>query len=340
MDEPEAASAAAHIAQERSEYWSSLAGTTAVLGGCETLELLQFPGSLAHAHVGEFQLIEVAMRGAAIVRHSRPGAARTCQSGFSLKIQLEGQSITCQDGREAHLSPGDFTLCDDTRPCEIHCEAANRLLVVRIPEHLLRRHVACAERLTAVAMSGAEPTGELLSVFIRQLWARYSRGIDPAVATHITHAVLNLIAGAYALVPQAKRGRLSMSEVHRARIRSYIEKHLTDHNLTPESIAEACNIKGRYLRKLYESEHESLTRYILRRRLEECASALASEAYRDRNVTDIAFSYGFNSVTHFGRVFRERYGVTPTEYRLRNSRSTETPNAASGLEVESWGRVG
>jgi AraC-like DNA-binding protein len=32
-------------------------------------------------------------------------------------------------------------------------------------------------------------------------------------------------------------------------------------------------------------------------------------------VTAIAFDYGFNSPTHFGRVFRAKYNVTPREYR-------------------------
>jgi AraC-like DNA-binding protein len=32
-------------------------------------------------------------------------------------------------------------------------------------------------------------------------------------------------------------------------------------------------------------------------------------------VTSIAFDFGFNSPTHFGRVFRARYGVTPRDYR-------------------------
>jgi len=34
---------------------------------------------------------------------------------FFLHLQLEGDSISRQDGREALLSAGDFTLCDSTR---------------------------------------------------------------------------------------------------------------------------------------------------------------------------------------------------------------------------------
>jgi AraC-like DNA-binding protein len=220
-------------------------------------------------------------------------------------------------------------------------EASSRLLIAAIPTVMLRSHVACAEKLTAVGMAGNEIAGELLCAFVRQLWSRAAVGMESPVASHVTHAVLNLIAGAYELM-QAKPGRPSMSAVHRIRIRNYVEKHLTDHNLAPATISEACHIKSRYLRKLYETEEETLTRYILRRRLEECARILASPAHNDRSVTEIAFAYGFNSITHFGRVFRERFGMTPTLYRQRNTTASQNPDEdhSSGFRVESPGHGG
>jgi AraC-like DNA-binding protein len=48
---------------------------------------------------------------------------------------------------------------------------------------------------------------------------------------------------------------------------------------------------------------------------EACSRALQSGAQRGRTVTAIAFDYGFNSPTHFGRVFRAKFNVTPREYR-------------------------
>jgi AraC-like DNA-binding protein len=74
----------------------------------------------------------------------------------------------------------------------------------------------------------------------------------------------------------------------------------------------------RYLHHLFSTESETVARYILRRRLEECSRALALSAQGSRTVTAIAFDYGFNSPTHFGRVFRARYGITPREYRQRH----------------------
>ena len=88
-----------------------------------------------------------------------------------------------------------------------------------------------------------------------------------------------------------------------------------DTELTPTQIADACRMTTRYLHHLFSDELETVSRYIQRRRLEACARALACPAQRGRTVTSIAFDYGFNSPTHFGRVFRSRFGVTPREYR-------------------------
>jgi AraC-like DNA-binding protein len=107
------------------------------------------------------------------------------------------------------------------------------------------------------------------------------------------------------------------SNAHRIRIVNYIEAHLGDPDLTPMRVAVACKMTARYLHHLFSHGSETVARYILRRRLEECSRALTIPSQRGRTVTAIAFDYGFNSPTHFGRVFRARFGVTPREFRIR-----------------------
>jgi AraC family transcriptional activator of tynA and feaB len=60
---------------------------------------------------------------------------------------------------------------------------------------------------------------------------------------------------------------------------------------------------------------ETVARYILRRRLPESARLLGAASRRARPVSGIASEHGFASSTNFGKAFRQRYGVTPTEYR-------------------------
>jgi AraC-like DNA-binding protein len=157
----------------------------------------------------------------------------------------------------------------------------------------------------------------LLSQFLRDLWSRCHDDFDPIVAPRITRAILDLMASAYTVLPQSQSDRSSLATAHRIRIVNYIEAHLGDPDLTPMRVAEACKMTPRYLHHLFSQESETVARYILRRRLEECSRALTLPSQRGRTVTAIAFDFGFNSPTHFGRVFRARYQMTPREYRRK-----------------------
>jgi AraC-like DNA-binding protein len=238
---------------------------------------------------------------------------------FFIHMQLEGESINRQDGREAHLSSGDFTLCDTNRPYEIEFNAPNRMLVLGIPDALIRRHIACPESVVAIPMSGTNGLSALMSEFLRGFWRQCRDEIGINVVPRMTNAVLDLMASAYTVLPQAHSDRSSLSNAHRIRIVNYIEAHLGDPDLTPMRVAEACKMTPRYLHHLFSHESETVARYILRRRLEECSRALTIPSQRGRTVTAIAFDYGFNSPTHFGRVFRARYGMTPREFREQGS---------------------
>jgi AraC-like DNA-binding protein len=224
------------------------------------------------------------------------------------------QCVTLQDGREARLSVGDFALCETTRPYEVCAVGPCRMLVVGIPRTLLLRYVPCPEEVTAVAMSARDRLNGLVSDYLRNLWARFPDGSVLPDAWQVCHATLSLIASAYARLARARPARRSAASAHRARIRTHVERYLTDPDLTPTTVARACQINVRYMHRLYAREEETLGQYILRRRLEECARALRSPK-GGPSITEIAFAYGFKSATHFGRAFRDRYHLTPGNYR-------------------------
>jgi AraC family transcriptional activator of tynA and feaB len=299
------------------EYWNDMACASFTPLVSDPVDLRTFTGRLARTRVGELSAAEV-FSDAQIVRHSRMHVARSRLSMFFIHLQLEGQSVSRQDGREARLTPGDFTICDTNRPYEIQFAAPNRMFVLGLPDGLIRRHIACPESVVAIPMAGDRGLSGLLSNFLQGFWRQCRDDLDPTVAPRMTSAILDLLASAYTMLPQAQSDRSSLTTAHRIRIVNYIEAHLGDPDLTPMRVADACKMTPRYLHHLFSNESETVARYILRRRLEECSRALTTPSQRGRTVTAIAFDYGFNSPTHFGRVFRARYGVTPREYRRRD----------------------
>ena len=284
----------------------------------DPVDLRNFNGSIARTTIGDLTLADVYSE-AQIVRHLRVHVGRTRSPLFFLHLQLEGESISRQDGREAVLKAGDFTLCDSTRHYEIIFPGTNRMLVLGIPDVQLRRQIASPECLVALPMQASAGVRGLFSRFLRGYWVECLRDLDDIAAGRVTIAIMDLLGAAYAEMPCMHPGRSSLATAHRLRIINYIESHLHDPDLSPSKIAAACRMTPRYLYHLSSGQDETVARYILRRRLEVCSRALIADAQRCRTVTEIAFDHGFNSPTHFGRVFRAKFGLTPREYRRQNS---------------------
>jgi AraC-like DNA-binding protein len=307
--------------------WNEWAGATFSPLVSDPADVGSFHGSIERTAIGEFSLAE-AYSEAQIVRHSRAHVARTRGSLFFLLLQLSGESTTRQEGREAFLKPGDFTLCDSTRQYDIVFPGANRMLVLGIPDAQLRRQVACPESLVAHSVRAHGGVARLLSRLLNNFWVECHQELDPDAATRVTGAILELLGAAYTDVPRAECEHSGVAAAHRIRIRNYIEAHLHDPQLSPTRVAQACRITPRYLHHLFAASEETVGRYVLRRRLEGCARALSAAVQSNRTVAAIAFDYGFNSPTHFGRVFRSRFRMTPREYREKHTAAAGSAAAA------------
>jgi len=301
-------------ARHKLAYWNERAGASFAPLVSDPLDRDSFDGAIERTEIAGLSFAE-AYSEAQTVRHSRAHVAVTRGSMFFLLLQIAGESRTYQDGREVFLAPGDFTLCDSTRQYEILFPQTNRMLVLGVPDAQLRRHVACPESLVAIPIRAGGDTAGLFSRFLQSFWVACHQDLDPAAAERVTVALLGLLGAAYADVPHAHSDRSDIASAQRIRIINYIEAHLHDPELTPTRVAESCRITPRYLHHLFAASEETVGRYLLRRRLEECARALVSDVQARRTVAAIAFDHGFTSPTHFGRVFRERFGMTPSEYR-------------------------
>ena len=283
------------------------------------VETRMLGGGSPRTPIADLSIGEISSDGQ-LAHHARTQFSTPRPSLFFLHVQLEGESVNRQGGRQAALKAGDFTLCDGTRRFDAAFAGPAKMLVLGVPEAKLRRHIACPESLVAVPMRGSEGISGLLSRFLCGYWIDCSHELGAGAAERVSLAVLDLLGAAYADVPRPQSEPSSLAMAHRIRIINYIESNLHDPDLTPTRIAEGCKITPRYLHHLFSDQDETVARYILRRRLDACARALESGAQRGRTVTAIAFDHGFNSPTHFGRVFRAKFGVTPREYRRTSTR--------------------
>src|SRR5580765_6078348 len=96
------------------------------------------------------------------------------------------------------------------------------------------------------------------------------------------------------------------------RAKEFIQDHQTE-NLRLGHVAKACNTSTFYFCKMFKKVTGiNFTDYLSRVRIEKSKNLLLNPNLR---VSEIAFEVGFQSLTHFNRVFKKILGQSPTEYR-------------------------
>ena len=99
-----------------------------------------------------------------------------------------------------------------------------------------------------------------------------------------------------------------------AKAKEYIIEHQTE-NLRLGHVAKAVNTSTFYFCKMFKKETGiNFTDYLSRVRIEKSKNLLLNPNLR---VSEIAFEVGFQSLTHFNRVFKRILGQSPTEYRCQ-----------------------
>ncbi|WP_206641596.1 helix-turn-helix domain-containing protein [Nonomuraea polychroma] len=104
------------------------------------------------------------------------------------------------------------------------------------------------------------------------------------------------------------------------RIRTYIQRHLHDSELTPRSVAAAHHISVSHLHRLFQEQGDTVSAWIRDQRLERTRRDLADAALIDVPIYKIAARWGFTRAADFSRAFRTAYGVSPREFRSQTAR--------------------
>lgn len=112
--------------------------------------------------------------------------------------------------------------------------------------------------------------------------------------------------------------KLEVYSIHAVKAVNYICRHRTE-KITASSVSEALGLNRSYLSTLFKRETGvSISGYIRTEKLKAAANMLV---FSDCSCSDIAEYFGFASQSHFIKCFREETGLTPAEYRKKNSRA-------------------
>jgi AraC-like DNA-binding protein len=325
MSQRETLSTETVLPRRRVEFWNDAACDSLTHQAAEPLSPRTFSGRMIRADIGDLRFVEF-NSDAAVVRRSRSHIARSGGAHYLIRFQLDSESVCSQGGEDVRLRAGDFSLCDTARPYQLAFNRPVSILTLRVAKNVLQRYVGCPERLVHMAVSGSSGPGSLAARVIREIWQSSDDALHSGVAPRFANVVLELIASAYVGVGSAKVDRSCLATALRLRLLDFIDQALCDPDLSPAVVARALKISSRHVHRLFAQQGGTVTQYILQRRLEKCRAALADPLLAALSLTHICSEYGFRSLPHFSRLFRDEYGMAPRDYRRK----------AATVDLSSW----
>jgi AraC-like DNA-binding protein len=237
---------------------------------------------------------------------------RSTTEAVSIGTQLSGQTTKVIGERCQTFSPGDISLTDFASPFQWWSAEDSVSMSLRFTYAELC--LPAEEIRSAVGDLAASPLYELFQVHVLQQYRLLEEDIPVSAVESLGSATLELARAVIATVGHDDLARNDVAnDVLLTRVEAYVQQHLTDPALSPESVAHAHHISVRQLYKLWSARELGLAEWIMRRRLEGARRDIAKDG--TTGIAAVARRWGFSDPTHFGRRFRAAYGVSPREWR-------------------------
>jgi AraC-like DNA-binding protein len=281
----------------------------------ELLEKDPSPGTIVSDQLGVLQVSRV-QAGPQVVTRSKRLIARDGQGFLTLSLQEQGTAIQEQDGRVSQIKPGEFSISDSSRPFRKKLKSNFRFSSFHFPREELRVRDEDLQALTATPFTGDTGSAGLVATYFAHM-ARGAAELDTTVGRQFATTGLDLLA----LLIDELRGRFApqapeLAAATLVRVKDYSLRNLADPDLSPSKIAAAHFMSVRYLHKLFEFESVTVGEWIRMQRLERCRRDLLRTPALGIGVATVARRWGFVSPSHFSRVFRSAYGMTPREWQI------------------------
>ncbi|MFJ2101434.1 helix-turn-helix domain-containing protein [Streptomyces anulatus] len=235
-----------------------------------------------------------------------------------LGLQKMGTSLVQQNDRQALLRAGEFALYDTSVPYVLSFDAGVDHHFLRFPRKALALPEGSLREVTAVTFGSGNPLAALAFAYFSQLAVtdglrheRYAQVVAEPSVELIRAAVASQLGDSHL-------SREPMEMTLNLRLMSYMREHLRDRDLSAARIASVHGISVRHLYAILARSDITLGDWIRSRRLEGCRRELAAPDARYRTIAAIGRSWGFVDATHFSKVFKQKYGLTPRAWRDLN----------------------
>lgn len=228
--------------------------------------------------------------------------------GVMIFLSLAGDAFFHHSNGNHSQRPGTLLVCDGNRPFLRGFANGLQEYVATVPRGIFETATGLATPREPAVMSfagsgGGNPHASALAALIRQSLS----GPEPGGGPEIEQRLLALMGAMFA------PGSEGSAEARRQAALAWIRRHLGDASLSVGTVARGIGVSERSLTRAFAETGQGVARTILEMRLTAAHRQLTSAGAPQ--VHEVAHRCGFVSAAHFSRVFRDHYGVTPTQAR-------------------------
>lgn len=297
---------------DRLDFWRDAVCDQFVTLDVRPLETAPSRGRVTAAAVGETLVRRI---GAGPHRFERTGTLvrRSDEDYLQIALARQGTTLVVQEGREAVIGPGDFVLYDSSRPFVFETHGAFAYSVCLLPKRLLPLSAAEIQQATAIRFDGRYGIAATVPPFLSALHRLDGDALAGPAAAAMTQAIGDLMV---ALV-RSEAPSAGSTNLHLARAHRFVDEHLHDPELTPQQVAAACAISLSYLNRVFRASGTTVVEHLREQRLQRCWQALVDPTSAAVPIGAVAARFGLPDHAHFCRVFRARFGMTPSERRAQ-----------------------
>jgi AraC-like DNA-binding protein len=295
--------------EDRLAFWEDYNADALVGLTCTTYQPDGLLARQLNLELDAFRVADIAGNPHAVER--APGMVRSRPKDATfVSMMIEGDAFFYHSGGCLTLRPGDTVVYDTDRPYLFGFGSTMRQLLVDIPREVPAERDLPSVSRGPVLVPGDDPgaAGTSARVLRRVLLDLVAdpAGAPDAVGEQVLDLVHTLHTG---------RGS-SSSTAHLLAAKAFIAGHLGDPGLCVDVVARAVGVTPRHLNRAFAAEQTTVAKYLLARRLDRASADLALPELAGYRIADIAFRWGFSSQAHVSRLFRARFGCSPTEMRL------------------------
>lgn len=300
------------LAQYRAALSNALYPITFDLAGSES----DFCASFSERRLGMLHLFKVHANGSFECRGYTSLAPD--EGYFLLQLQETGGTAYTHRGRHAVCDRDSLILMDPRNRIVGNQFGPADALIVRIPARMLASIVPRADDYCSTAVDAKVGSANILATIMKDVW-----GWRDALTEHdhevIPETMLRLIGAVFGhAAAEIGEGYCHKSQ-QLERLRGVIRSNLSDPGLSVDHLCRLLDLSRTTIFSLTRMIGTTVERLIIDARLEAVETRLGDPVFGEQSITEIAFSAGFQDLSHFGRRFKQRYGETPARYRLNRS---------------------